>query len=64
VETIPEQLRGIELLEKVAEQVSAGSVVDSGKKDKLNEKNTEGGDDSNEEQIPAKKPKIEGEFRF
>jgi hypothetical protein len=63
VSTIPEQLRGaagIEVAEKVAEQVSVG--VDSGKKDNLSEKSMDEGDDTNEEEeIPTKKSKIEGE---
>lgn len=47
-------------MEKVVEQVSVG--VDSGKKDMdLSEKSMDEGDDTNEEEeIPAKKTKIDG----
>lgn len=53
------------MAEKVADQVSV--VVDSGKKDSISEKSMDEGDDTNdgeEEEIPAKKSKIEGEKKL
>jgi hypothetical protein len=51
---------GNDVVEKVTEQVSVG--VDSGKKDSLSEKSMDEGDDTNEEEeVPTKKSKIEGE---
>lgn len=60
VSTIPEQLRNADSPVKIAEQVSEGTSVDSGKKDNHQEKDMDGNDTNEEEEVPAKKTKIEG----
>lgn len=65
VATIPEQLKGSEAAEKAVEKLQvSGLAVESGKKDNVSEKSMDEGDDTNEdEELPLKKVKLEGELK-